>query len=134
MSDENRPAPGQARNRVSRYTDWSELLTHVLDDMTRIADLEARLLEVQLLNALDVAMDRALHQWVSGLLWLIGGLCLLSALIVLLQKWFPLWQSLALGGAVAIVAGLAVWLPMLRKAGKIAQPRKEAQLPLFRDS
>jgi Putative Actinobacterial Holin-X, holin superfamily III len=133
MSDEDRHAPEPAHNRAFGHTEWSELLARVLDDMTRVADLEARLLEVQLVNALDAALDRALHQWVSGLLLLIGGLCLLSALIVLLGKWLPLWQALALGGAAAIIAGLAVWTRVLRKAGKIAQTRSELQLPSFRD-
>jgi hypothetical protein len=134
MSDERRHTPAPPGSRASGSAEWPELLTRMLDDMASMADMEARLLEAQLVNALDATMERALHRWVSGLLWLIGGLCLLSAAIMLLGKWLPLWQSLAIGGAIAIVAGLVVWPRIRRGAEGITGPLGQLQPPSFRDS
>lgn len=80
----------------------------MLDDFVRIVEAETKLFEVNFARALTAAFDRAIGQFLSGLLMFLGAACLLAALIMFLHEWLPLWQSLAISGALAIGGGLAV--------------------------
>ncbi len=96
---------------------WSALAARMLDDVVRIVEAETKLFEVNFGRALTAAFDRAIGQLLGGLMMFLGGACLLAALIMLLHEWLPMWQSLAISGALAIGGGLAVgWL-----SGRIAR-------------
>lgn len=102
---------------------WTALAGRMLDDVVRIVETETKLLEVNFSAALTAAFDRAVGQLLGALLILLGGGCILAALIMLLDTWLQMWQSLAISGAAAITGGFMVaWL-----SGRIAK-REESKL------
>jgi uncharacterized membrane protein YgdD (TMEM256/DUF423 family) len=94
------------------------LLGRMLDDLVRIGEAQTKLFEANISAALSAALDRALGRAISVVTFLLGGLCLLGAIIVLLQRWLPWWQALALTGAVLILAGWLVQVIAARFAAR----------------
>src|SRR5216683_3989918 len=89
-------------------TEWSTLLGRMLEDLSRIIRLELQLLEARLAPSLTGMADRAIATLVILFAGVIGGSCLLAALILLLHEWMKWWQAFAIGGVVTIVCALAV--------------------------
>jgi len=93
---------------ANEHAELPGLLSRVLEDGSRVIELELQLLEAKLASSMMAMIDRA----IAGLIILyastIGGSCLLAALILLLHGWMPWWQCFAIGGVVTIVCGLIV--------------------------
>jgi Putative Actinobacterial Holin-X, holin superfamily III len=90
-------------------TEWSTLLGRMLDDLSRIIRLELQLLEARLAPSLTGMADRVIAALVIIFAGIIGGSCLLAALILLLHEWLKWWQSFAIGGVVAIACGFVAY-------------------------
>jgi hypothetical protein len=88
------------------------LLGRMLDDASRVFQLELRLLEVRMSSAMTVAADRAMGALAMIFAGAIGSICLLAAFIIWLHKSFESWQSLALGGAAALLVAIALCVAM----------------------
>lgn len=87
------------------------LAVRLLDDVVKIVEAEVKLVEVNFGSALTASLDRAVGRFLAALLLFLGACCLLAGLIMLLSHWFAMWQALAIAGAVAAGAGLAVaWI------------------------
>jgi hypothetical protein len=88
--------------------EWPTLAARIIEDVSRVIQLELQLLEAKLAPSLMAMADRA----IAGLMILysgvIGGSCLLAALILLLHGWMLWWQCFALGGVVTIACALAL--------------------------
>ena len=90
-------------------TEWSTLLGRMLEDLSRIIRLELQLLEARLAPALTGMADRVIAALVILFAGVIGGSCLLAALILLLHEWMKWWQAFAIGGVVAIACGFIAY-------------------------
>ena len=92
----------------------------ILEDGSQVFQLELRLLELRMTTALTRAVDRAVGALAMVFAGAIGSICLLIALIIWLHRSFAWWQSLALGGAAALVVAL-----LLRVSIEIIVPRSK---------
>jgi Putative Actinobacterial Holin-X, holin superfamily III len=113
MAD-NQLTPADERIRTeARDTDWTGLLARVVDDMTRIVHSEFRLLSASMKGALDEEIDRIFAFVATGVLMMVGALCLIAAIIMFLHEFvqLPWWQSFGITGvamfAIAIVTRAA---------------------------
>lgn len=112
MRRHERSAPANGSSGVS--VEWPTLLGRMLEDVSRVIQLELQLLEARLAPSLTAMADRA----IAGLMLLyagvIGGSCLLAALILLLHDWMLWWQCFALGGIVTIACAFALRIGITR--------------------
>jgi hypothetical protein len=97
-------------------TEWSTLLSRMLEDLSRIIRLELQLLEARIVPSLTGLADRAIAALVILFAGLIGGSCFLAALILLLHEWMKWWKALAIGGVVAIACGFIAYSVIKRPA------------------
>src|ERR1700720_1633077 len=88
--------------------EWPNLLGRMLEDVSRVIQLELQLLEAKLAPSLMAMADRAIAGLMILCAGVIGGSCLLAALILLLHDWMAWGQCFAIGGVVTIVCALAV--------------------------
>ena len=86
--------------------EWPTLLGRMIEDLSRVIQLELQLLQARIGPSLTAMVDRAIAGLVILCAGAIGGACLLAALILLLHQWMPWWECLATGGIVAMVCGL----------------------------
>lgn len=77
---------------------WPTLLARMLEDASRIVHAELRLFEANLTPLRAVAVDRAIAGLVLLHAGLIGGGCLLTAIILLLHRWLEWWESFGIAG------------------------------------
>jgi len=93
---ENQLTPGDDRIRtVARDDDWTSLFARAVDDLTRIVHSEFRLLVAGMKTVLDEEIDRVLAFLVTGVLMMVGALCMIAAIIMFLHEFLllPWWQS-----------------------------------------
>jgi hypothetical protein len=81
-----------------------ELAFRVLSDFERIIAAEARLLESNIMAAAQNFLGRVYLASTLIVLRATGVVALLASLMLLLHRWMPWWQVLAIVGAVAIAA------------------------------
>jgi Putative Actinobacterial Holin-X, holin superfamily III len=87
--------------------DWPTLVGRAVDDLTRILQSEAHMLETSMSAALQMRLATAIATLTVVAVMLSGGVCILCAAILLIHQWLPLWQSFGLVGAGILVVGLA---------------------------
>jgi hypothetical protein len=102
---------------------WPTLLGRVLEDLSRVIQLEVRLLEAKIAPAVSATADRLLAGLVVLCAGAMAGACFLAAFVLLLHKWMPLWQCFAIGGVVAAACSAValVWMkrPIISDQAKI---------------
>lgn len=98
-----------AANEEEVAPHWPTLLGRMLEDVSRVIELELKLLEARIAPALITMAERAIAGLVILSAGIIAGACLLTALIMLLHEWMPWWQCFGIGGLVAIVCGLIAY-------------------------
>jgi hypothetical protein len=103
-------------------TEWSTLLGRMLEDLSRIIRLELQLLEARLVPSLTGMGDRVIASLVILFAGVIGGSCLLAALILLLHQWMKWWQSFAIGGVVAIACGFVAY-SIIRRPSAVTETK-----------
>jgi hypothetical protein len=102
-----------ATNRPSEdELQWPTLLGRMLEDLSRIFQLELQLLEARLGPSLMAVADRAIGALVILYAGVIGGSCLVAALILLLHTWLVWWQCFAIGGLATLGCAFAVHIGM----------------------
>ena len=77
-----------------------------MDDVTRILQSEAHMLETSVSVALETRLAAAIATLTVVAVMLSGGVCILCAAILLIHQWLPLWQSFGLVGAGILVVGI----------------------------
>ncbi|MFZ0660653.1 MAG: phage holin family protein [Candidatus Binataceae bacterium] len=97
-------SPTPARQPPGDIT-WPELAERVISDLTHVIRVEIELFRNSLIPIFSDLTDRVVAGLIAGFVMLAGGVTLLAALIMLLHQWLPWWQSLAISGAAAILAG-----------------------------
>jgi uncharacterized membrane protein YqjE len=85
--------------------EWPALVGRIIGDVTRIIHTEIRLFQAGLNPILSTAVDRLLGNVLALVAFIAGGLCLLIALVVFLQKWIGWDAALLVTGVISLVAG-----------------------------
>lgn len=96
-------------NGSEMAAEWPTLLGRMLEDLSRVIQLELQFLEASIALSLMAMADRAIAGLVILFAGALGGSCLLAALILLLHQWMQWWQCFAIGGSVAVACGLVAF-------------------------
>ncbi|HTW88590.1 MAG TPA: hypothetical protein VMD75_11340 [Candidatus Binataceae bacterium] len=81
-------------------------------------------MEAKLPPLMMAVADRAIGALVILYLGIIGGSCLLAALILGLHQWLNWWQCFAVGGAVTLICAFIIRIAMA--SSSISNELKEA--------
>ena len=92
--------------------DWPSLIERAVDDLSRIVQSEARILQTRLSAAIELRIANALVALTAVGLMTIGGLCLIGGAICLLHRWVPWWQAFGIVGGVLVLVGLGCYAAM----------------------
>ena len=90
--------------------DWPTLVGRAVDDITRILQSEARMLETSMGAALETRLASAIATLTVVAVMICGGVCMLCAGILLLHQWLPLWQAFGIAGIGILLVGIANYL------------------------
>jgi hypothetical protein len=101
--------PHHANGAPESLQDWPTLVGRAVDDVTRILQSEAHMLETSVSAALATRLATAIASLTVIAVMLCGGVCLLCAAILLLHQWLPLWQAFGLAGATILAIGIAIF-------------------------
>src|ERR1700687_1851875 len=96
--------------------EWPTPLRRDLEDVSRVIQLELELLEANLPPSMMAMADRAIAGLIMLFAGVLGGSCLLAALILLLHRWMEWWQCFAIAGVVTIVCALGVYASIIRSS------------------
>jgi hypothetical protein len=108
--------PSAPVNGSETGAEWPTLLGRMLEDLSRVIQLELQLLEARIAPSLMAMADRAIAGLVILCAGVIGGSCLLAALILLLHQWMQWWECLAIAGIAAIGCGLVAYMSVKNTA------------------
>ena len=111
--------PHHANGSPETLQDWPTLMGRAVDDVTRILQSEAHMLETSMSAALAARLANAIAKLTVLAVMLCGGVCMLCAGILLIHEWLPLWQAFGLAGATILMIGIAIYL-IGRPAGDTA--------------
>ena len=89
--------------------DWPTLVGRAVDDVTRILQSEAHMLETSMSAALETRLASATATLTVVAVMICGGVCILCAAILLLHQWLPLWQAFGLAGVGILLIGVATY-------------------------
>jgi hypothetical protein len=94
----------------ARDTEWSTLLARAIDDITRLAHSEVRLMTAGIRTALTEQTDRIFAFFATGALMAAGALCLIAAAIMFLHEFarLPWWQSFGITALALFAIGIAI--------------------------
>jgi CHASE2 domain-containing sensor protein len=101
--------PHHANGAPESLQDWPTLVGRAVDDVTRILQSEAHMLETSMSAALASRIASAIATLTIVAVMLCGGVCMLCAAILLLHQWVPLWQAFGLVGATILLIGIAIY-------------------------
>ena len=101
--------PHHANGVPESLQDWPTLVGRAVDDVTRILQSEAHMLETSMSAALATRLANAIAILTIVAVMLCGGVCVLCAAILLLHQWIPLWQAFGLAGATILIIGIAIY-------------------------
>jgi Putative Actinobacterial Holin-X, holin superfamily III len=106
----------QALEEVS--PNWPQPLSKTIDDLSRIARTEMKLLVAKLGLLLEAQTDK-----IAGVLFLIvalsyGSLFLLGGIVLLIHLWLAWWLSFLITGAAIVIAGVFFQMTMKAAARK----------------
>jgi VIT1/CCC1 family predicted Fe2+/Mn2+ transporter len=99
--------PHHANGAPETLQDWPTLVGRAVDDVTRILQSEARMLETSIGAALETRIASAIATLTVVAVMICGGVCILCAGILLLHQWLPLWQSFGVAGIAIMIVGIA---------------------------
>ena len=101
--------PHHPNGAPDSFQDWPTLVGRAVDDVTRILQSEAHMLETSMSAALASRIASAIATLTIVAVMLCGGVCVLCAAILLLHQWIPLWQAFGLAGATILIVGIAIY-------------------------
>ena len=104
---------------ISNVSCWLEErgLSYTQDDVTRILQSEAHMLETNLGAVLETRIANAIAILTVVAVMICGGVCILCAGILLLHQWLPLWQSFGLAGVGILIVGIVRYAIMKPAVG-----------------
>ena len=82
--------PHHANGMPETQQDWPTLVGRAVDNVTRILQSEAHMLETSMGAALSTRLANAIATLTVVAVMLCGGVCILCAGILLLHQWLPL--------------------------------------------
>jgi hypothetical protein len=85
--------------------EWPALVRRVVSDLSRIVQTEFRLFQAGLSPILSTAIDRLVGNALALAAFIVGGICLLAATVVFLQRWVGWDAALLITGVVSLAAG-----------------------------
>jgi CHASE2 domain-containing sensor protein len=97
--------------------DWPTLVGRAVDDVSRILQSEAHMLETSMGAALETRLASATATLTVVAVMICGAVCMLCAAILLLHEWIPLWQAFGIAGIGISLIGIASYAIMKSKAG-----------------
>jgi hypothetical protein len=103
---------GAANDDAGTAAEWTTLAGRMIEDLSRVIQLELQLMEVRITPSLTAMADRAIAGLVILFAGALSGSCLLAALILLLHQWMQWWECFAVGGAVGIACTLVAYASM----------------------
>lgn len=89
--------------------DWPTLVGRAVDDVTRILQSEARILQTNMGAALETRLASAIATLTIIAVMISGAVCIVCAAILLVHEWLPLWQSFGIIGGGILLVGLAAY-------------------------
>ena len=110
--------PHHANGAPEALQDWPTLVGRAVDDVTRILQSEAHMLENSMSAALSTRLASAIATLTVVAVMLCGGVCILCAAILLLHQWLPLWQAFGLAGVAILIVGIASYATMKPAVGR----------------
>jgi CHASE2 domain-containing sensor protein len=110
---ESHPADGAPES----FQDWPTLVSRGVDDVTRILQSEARMLQTSMGAALETLLANAIATLTVIAVMICGAVCMVCAAILLLHQWLPLWQAFATAGVAILLIGIAIRALMRPPAG-----------------
>ena len=113
---------GVPASRAAATPEWPALLGRMLEDLTRVLQLEIQLAENRISTSLGAIGDRILAGLVVLFAAASAAICLMVALILLLHRWLEWWQSLAAGGAAILILGLIAYAALSRRTASATAP------------
>ncbi|MGC2275077.1 MAG: hypothetical protein WA571_03595 [Candidatus Binatus sp.] len=114
MTEKQQP---HANGALEGLQDWPTLVSRAVDDVTRIFQSEAHMLETRMGAALETRLASTIATLTLIAIVICGAVCMVCAAILLLHLWLPLWQSFGLAGAGIMLAGIASYLIMKPATG-----------------
>jgi hypothetical protein len=100
-----KPAETKTTESVDRNkeTDLPELGVRILSDFGRIVAAEARLLEINIIEAARVLVDRTYLAVLLVVVAAAGVISIIGSIGLLLHEWMPWWQALGILGIASIL-------------------------------
>ena len=98
-----------ANGAPATMQDWPTLVGRAVDDVTRILQSEAHMLQTSMSAALETRLASAIATLTIVAVMISGAVCIVCAAILLLHQWLPLWQSFGIIGGGVLLAGLACY-------------------------
>ena len=89
--------------------DWPTLVGRAVDDVTRILQSEAHMLENSMSAALETRLASAIASLTVIAIVICGAVCMVCAGILLMHEWLPLWQAFGLAGVSILLLGIAIY-------------------------
>jgi len=90
------------------FHDWPTLVGRAVDDVTRILQSEAHMLQTSMGAALETLLANAIATLTVIAVMICGAVCIVCAAILLLHEWLPLWQAFGIAGGVILLIGIAI--------------------------
>ncbi len=106
-----------ANGSPATLQDWPTLVGRAVDDVSRILQSEAHMLETSMGAALETRLASAIATLTVVAVMICGAVCMLCAGILLLHEWIPLWQAFGIAGVGILLIGIASYAIMKSKAG-----------------
>ncbi len=89
--------------------DWPTLVGRAVDDVTRILQSEAHILQASIGGALETRLANAIATVTAIAVMICGAVCILCGAILLLHEWLPLWQAFGIPGVGILLVGIACY-------------------------
>ena len=106
-----------ANGSPATLQDWPTLVGRAVDDVTRILQSEAHILQTNMGAALETRIASAIATLSILAVMICGAVCMLCAGILLMHEWLPLWQAFGIAGAGILLIGIASYAIMKSSAG-----------------
>lgn len=107
--------------REDNEKDLPELGVRILADFGRIVSAEARLLEINIIGAARALVDRICIAAVLIVVATAGVASIVGSVVLLLHRWMPWWQVLAIVGLASILLAEILRRALMRHNAPIVE-------------
>ncbi|HKV54312.1 MAG TPA: phage holin family protein [Candidatus Binataceae bacterium] len=105
--------------------DWPTLLGQAIDDLSRVAQAEIRLIELHFTAALENVIQDAMAMLIVATALLCAEGCFVAALILLIHQWLQWWIALAIAGAIMVISGVGLRIAIGRHGKRVSRAALE---------